>query len=99
MSRGTTRSGSRSSRPMLLQSSEIPFDQLLGPYGLLVALIISVYVMARILFKQMNEIAKERDFWRDKSIELLETSKQAVNAAVPLAPDKDLLDMARRVDE
>lgn len=83
---------------MILQTSSIPFDQLLGPYGLLVALVISVYVMAKVLFRQMNTLEKERDFWRDKSLELLETSKQAVSAAVALAPENDLLSMARKVD-
>lgn len=79
--------------------NDVPIDQLLGPYGLLVALILATYVMARVLFRQMRKVEEERDFWRDKSVRLLETASQAVNSAVRLAPEQDIAAMAKVVDE
>jgi hypothetical protein len=82
---------------MLLQET-VPYAQLLGPYGLLVALIITVIWMSRFFLKQMTDLRTERDFWRDKSISLLETASSAVDSAVRLAPENTIAEMARIVD-
>lgn len=83
---------------MLGQADSIPFDQLLGPYGLLVFLIIMFYILGRFALRQIDDIRKERDFWRDKALRLLETASSAVDTAVKLAPEHDIEDMARVVD-
>ena len=83
----------------LIQTDPIPYDQLLGPYGLLVFLIIAVWVMGRVLFRYIRKLEEDRDYWRNKTVDLLETSANAVNAAVRLSPEKDIRDMARVVDE
>jgi hypothetical protein len=85
---------------MLGQSDpSIPFDQLLGPYGLLVFLIIMFYVLGRFALRQIDDMRKERDYWRDKCLQLLETANSAVQTAVKLAPENDISDMAKVVDE
>ena len=78
--------------------TDIPFDQLLGPYGLLVFLIIMFYILGRFALRQIDDIRKERDFWRDKALRLLETASSAVDTAVKFAPEHDIEDMARVVD-
>ena len=83
---------------MFGQESSIPFDQLLGPYGLLVFLILMFYILGRFALKQIDDMRKERDFWRDKSLKLLETASQAVDSAVKLSPDGNIEQMARVVD-
>jgi hypothetical protein len=82
---------------MLLQQA-VPYEQLLGPYGLLVALVIAVIWLSRFFLKQMNDLRVERDFWRDKSLQLLETAASAVDSAVKLAPEDSIAQMARIVD-
>ena len=84
---------------MILQSSPTPWDQLLGPYGLVVFLLIAFYWLGRFAFRQIEDMRRDRDFWRDKSIKLLETAAQAVDSAVKLAPERNIRDMARVVDE
>lgn len=83
---------------MILQTAT-PWDQLLGPYGLVVFLLIAFYWLGRFAFRQIEDMRKDRDFWRDKSIKLLETAAQAVDSAVKLAPERNIRDMARVVDE
>ena len=82
----------------MLGQTDIPFDQLLGPYGLLVFLIIMFYVLGRFALRQIDDMRKERDFWREKALRLLETASNAVDNAVKLSPDRDIEDMARVVD-
>ena len=83
---------------LLQQTDPIPFDQLLGPYGLVVFLLIMFWVVGRLALRSIDDMRKERDFWRDKSLELLETAKSAVDSAVRLSPDTSIEDMARVVD-
>jgi hypothetical protein len=64
----------------------------------LVALVIAVIWLSRFFLKQMNDLRVERDFWRDKSIQLLETAASAVDSAVKLAPEDSIAQMARIVD-
>jgi len=84
---------------LLQQASDaIPFEQLLGPYGLLVFLIIAFWFLARFALKQIEDIRRERDFWRDKCLQLMDTATRAVDSAVRLAPERDIEEMARVVD-
>lgn len=76
----------------------IPYEQLLGPYGLLVFLLLAVYILGRLMLRYVKTLEKDRDYWRDKSVDLLETSAAAVNAAVKLSPERDIEQMARVVD-
>jgi hypothetical protein len=80
------------------QETGLPFDQLLGPYGLVVFLLVAFYWLGRFAFKQIEDMRRERDFWRDKSLQLLETASSAVNSAVKLAPEHDIEEMAKVVD-
>ena len=84
---------------LFLQTDSTPWDQLLGPYGLVVFLLGAFYWLGRFALRQIDDMRKERDFWRDKSLQLLETASQAVDSAVKLSPDRDIQDMARVVDE
>lgn len=81
-----------------LLQTDAPWDQLLGPYGLVVFLLVAFYWLARFAFKQIEDMRRERDFWRDKSLKLLETASQAVDSAVKLSPDRDIVAMAQVVD-
>ena len=78
--------------------AEPPWDQLLGPYGLVVFLLVAFYWLAKFAFRQIEDMRRERDFWRDKSLQLLETASQAVTSAVKLSPERDIDAMAQVVD-
>ena len=66
---------------------------------MVVFLLIAFYWLAKFTLKQIDDMRRERDFWRDKSIKLLETASSAVDSAVRLAPEKDIVQMAKVVDE
>lgn len=84
---------------LFLQTDSTPWDQLLGPYGLVVFLLGAFYWLGRFALRQIDDMRKERDFWRDKSLQLLETASSAVDSAVKLAPESNIQEMARVVDE
>lgn len=66
---------------------------------MVVFLLIAFYWLAKFTLKQIDDIKKERDFWRDKSLSLLDTAQSAVDSAVKLAPEDSIAKMARVVDE
>lgn len=84
---------------MVLQTTNVSLDQLLGPYGLVVFLLMAFWWLGRFAIKQIDDMRKERDFWKDKSLELLETANAAVLSAVRLSPEGSITEMARVVDE
>lgn len=85
-------------------------DVLLGPLGLLAFLLIAVvwggrarwWVFGWVLDKESElrqEALKDRDYWRGIAVKSLNVGQSAVDAAVKVAPEKSLDEMAKVVDQ
>lgn len=88
---------------MLIQEASLPLDALLGPYGLVVFLIVGVvlgglkkwWVFGWVYQEKVND----KEYWQGIAVKGLNIGQDAVKAAAKLAPEENLVDMARVVDE